>query len=35
MRMMGVDSVEYHRQTVVGRADDHRTRRSRYYAVPG
>lgn len=22
MRMMGADSVEYHRQTVIGRADD-------------
>ncbi len=28
MRMMGAESVDYHRETVLGRADDHPARRS-------
>ncbi len=35
MRMMGVDSVEYHRQTVLGRLDDHPGSAMAYYAERG
>jgi conjugative relaxase-like TrwC/TraI family protein len=34
-RMMGVQSVEYHRQTVVGRADDHAGAALAYYGSRG
>ncbi len=34
-RMMGVDSVEYHRATVLGGADDHPGAARRYYASHG
>ena len=33
--MMGVDSVAYHRQTVLGRADDHPGQALDYYASRG
>jgi len=35
MRMMGTDSVEYHRQTVLSRADDHPGAALAYYASRG
>ena len=35
IRKMGVDSVEYHRATVLGRADDHAGRALGYYASRG
>jgi len=35
MRMMGTDSVEYHRQTVLSRADDHPGAALGYYASRG
>ena len=35
MRMMGADSVEYHRATVLGRADDHPGLAMEYYASRG
>ena len=35
MRMMGADSVEYHRATVLGRADDHSGMAMKYYASRG
>ena len=35
MRMMGADSVEYHRATVLGRADDHAGMAMEYYASRG
>lgn len=35
MRMMGVDSVEYHRQTVLDRGDDHPGAAIAYYAERG
>jgi conjugative relaxase-like TrwC/TraI family protein len=35
MRMMGVDSVEYHRQTVLDRRDDHPGAALAYYAARG
>jgi len=35
MRMMGADSVEYHRATVLGRADDHTGMAMDYYASRG
>jgi len=35
MRMMGVDSVEYHRQTVLDRQDDHPGAALAYYATRG
>src|SRR4051794_28420120 len=35
MRMMGADSVEYHRATVLGRADDHPGQALAYYASRG
>ncbi len=35
MRMMGTDSVEYHRQTVLGRSDDHPGAAISYYAERG
>jgi len=35
MRMMGIDSVEYHRQTVLGRDDDHPGAALAYYASRG
>ena len=35
MRMMGADSVEYHRATVLGRADDHPGMAMEYYASRG
>jgi len=35
MRMMGVDSVAYHRETVLGRADDHPGRALAYYGSRG
>lgn len=35
MRMMGVDSVEYHRQTVLDRQDDHPGAAHAYYASRG
>jgi conjugative relaxase-like TrwC/TraI family protein len=35
MRMMGVDSVEYHRATVLGRTDDHPVQALAYYASRG
>jgi len=34
-RMMGVDSVEYHRRTVLGRADDHEGTALGYYGSRG
>src|SRR4051794_17031338 len=33
--MMGADSVEYHRKTVMGRADDHPGRALAYYGTRG
>ena len=35
MRMMGADSVEYHRQTVLARGDDHPGQALAYYASRG
>ena len=35
MRMMGAESVAYHRETVMGRADDHPGAALGYYASPG
>jgi hypothetical protein len=35
MRMMGADSVEYHRQTVIGRADDFAGQARAYYSSRG
>jgi conjugative relaxase-like TrwC/TraI family protein len=35
MRMMGVDSVDYHRETVMERADDHPQAALEYYASRG
>ena len=35
MRMMGADSVAYHRDTVLGRADDHPGQALAYYASRG
>ena len=35
MRMMGVDSVNYHRETVMDRADDHPRAALEYYASRG
>jgi len=35
MRMMGAESVEYHRATVLGRVDDHPGRAMEYYASRG
>src|SRR6516165_3310467 len=35
MRMMGVDSVNYHRETVMERADDHPRAAREYYASRG
>lgn len=35
MRMMGVNSVEYHRETVVDRGDDHAGQALAYYAERG
>jgi conjugative relaxase-like TrwC/TraI family protein len=35
MRMMGAESVGYHRETVMGRADDHRGAALGYYASRG
>jgi hypothetical protein len=35
MRMMGVDSVNYHRETVLERADDHPGAAMKYYASRG
>jgi conjugative relaxase-like TrwC/TraI family protein len=35
MRMMGVESVAYHRETVIGRADDHPGLTVSYYASHG
>ncbi len=35
MRMMGAESVEYHRATVLGRVDDHPGRATEYYASRG
>ncbi len=35
MRMMGVDSVNYHRETVMERADDHPRAALEYYASRG
>jgi hypothetical protein len=35
MRMMGVDSVEYHRSTVLARGDDHPGQALAYYASRG
>jgi conjugative relaxase-like TrwC/TraI family protein len=35
MRMMGADSVEYHRSTVLGRVDDHPGQALAYYASRG
>src|SRR5436853_7801303 len=35
MRMMGVDSVEYHRATVLARGDDHAGQALAYYASRG
>jgi conjugative relaxase-like TrwC/TraI family protein len=35
MRMMGLDSVEYHRETVMDRADDHPGAALQYYATRG
>ena len=35
MRIMGADSVEYHRATVLGRADDHPGMAMEYYASRG
>src|SRR5919199_5669700 len=35
MRMMGVDSVEYHRATVLARGDDHPGQALAYYASRG
>ena len=34
-RMMGVDSVEYHRATVLGRDDDHAGQAILYYGSRG
>jgi hypothetical protein len=33
--MMGAESVEYHRATVLGRVDDHPGRAMEYYASRG
>ncbi len=35
MRMMGAESVEYHRSTVLGRVDDHPSQALAYYASRG
>jgi hypothetical protein len=35
MRMMGADSVAYHRETVLGRTDDHPGQALAYYASRG
>ena len=35
MRMMGADSVAYHRDTVLNRADDHPGQALAYYASRG
>jgi conjugative relaxase-like TrwC/TraI family protein len=35
MRMMGIDSVEYHRKTVLARGDDHPGQALAYYATRG
>ncbi|MDQ3575923.1 MAG: relaxase domain-containing protein, partial [Actinomycetota bacterium] len=35
MRMMGADSVDYHRATVIGRSDDHPGQALAYYASRG
>ena len=35
MRMMGAESVEYHRSTVLGRGDDHPGMALEYYASRG
>ena len=35
IREMGVDSVDYHRATVLGRSDDHAGRALGYYASRG
>jgi hypothetical protein len=35
MRMMGAESVAYHRETVMGRADDHADQTLAYYASHG
>jgi hypothetical protein len=35
MRMMGADSVAYHRETVLGRGDDHPGQALAYYASRG
>ena len=35
MRMMGAESVNYHRETVLGRADDHPGAALDYYASRG
>ena len=35
MRMMGIDSVEYHRKTVLARGDDHPGQALAYYASRG
>ncbi|HWG75099.1 MAG TPA: MobF family relaxase [Acidimicrobiales bacterium] len=35
MRMMGAESVDYHRETVLGRADDHPKAALEYYASRG
>ncbi len=35
MRMMGADSVEYHRATVIARSDDHPGQALAYYASRG
>ncbi|HSH62017.1 MAG TPA: relaxase domain-containing protein, partial [Acidimicrobiales bacterium] len=35
MRMMGADSVDYHRATVMGRSDDHAGQALAYYASRG
>lgn len=35
MRMMGAESVAYHRSTVLGRADDHPGQALAYYASRG
>lgn len=35
LRMMGAESVNYHRETVLGRADDHPGAALDYYASRG
>ncbi len=35
MRMMGADSVDYHRSTVLARGDDHPGQALAYYASRG